>query len=117
MFTLLIKKIGNGVMEHFKDELVYEGLRTISDWRKMLSNEYKFDFEIDGNVWPSVERYVVAHNYKDHIEKLNSLQSNGTGVIYELKLKDKGGPLDAQDWWGCACALGRGSPHRRPAHP
>ena len=31
--------------------------------------------------------------------------------------QDKGGALDAQDGRGSACALGRGSPHRRPAHP
>ena len=31
--------------------------------------------------------------------------------------QDKGGRPDAQDGRGCACALGRGSPHRRPADP
>ena len=31
--------------------------------------------------------------------------------------QDKGGLLDAQDGRGSACALGRGSPHRKPADP
>jgi len=31
--------------------------------------------------------------------------------------QDKGGRLDAQDGWGCACALGRGSPSPRPVDP
>ena len=31
--------------------------------------------------------------------------------------QDKGGRPDAQDGRGSACALGRGSPHRRPADP
>ena len=31
--------------------------------------------------------------------------------------QDKGGPLDAQDGRGSACALGRELPSPRPAHP
>ena len=47
---------------------------------------------------------------------VSSWSSHGRGLCRGLG-RTKGGRLDAQDGRGCACALGRRSPHRRPADP
>ena len=82
------KKPGNGVMEYITDESLYTKLSKLDNWRKMLANEYIFDFEIDGSIWPTLDHYVVANNYKGDEQKYNSFKKDGSIVISKLKLKE-----------------------------
>lgn len=83
------KKPGHGVMEFVREGSQYKGLASIKDWRKLLSNDYVFDFEMDGSIWPSIDHYVIANNYKHKSEIYNSLKKDGSGVLSKMKLKDQ----------------------------
>ena len=82
------KKPGHGVMEYIHEGSQYKGLSNIKDWRKLLSNDYVFDFEMDGSVWSTLEHYVVANNYKDKPDIYNSLKKGEAGVLSKMKKKD-----------------------------
>jgi DNA-directed RNA polymerase subunit K/omega/predicted NAD-dependent protein-ADP-ribosyltransferase YbiA (DUF1768 family) len=96
------KPPGSGVMERIsptdKKQNVYAVLRKISNWRKMLSNEFPMTnnskigpdgLMIDNNKWNSVEHYLMACHVKakspDHYEKLTSDGEYGNETIANLK--------------------------------
>ena len=64
---------------------------------------------------PSSDSPLLSRNRIARVERELMEQSWWGSLPWTWQ--DKGGRLDAQDGGGCACALGRGSPHRRPAHP
>jgi DNA-directed RNA polymerase subunit K/omega/predicted NAD-dependent protein-ADP-ribosyltransferase YbiA (DUF1768 family) len=96
------KPPGSGVMERIsptdKKQNVYAGLRKISNWRKMLSNEFPMNnnskigidgLVIDNNKWNSVEHYLMACHVKEkspnQYEKLTSDGEYGNETIANLK--------------------------------
>ena len=54
------KPPGSGVMERVANKHIYKELSKIPEWRKLLSNEYLHDIEIDDVTWPSLEHYLLA---------------------------------------------------------
>jgi len=59
------KPPGKGANESIETEEDYNELRSIKDWRKMLSNFYVEPFELDGETWNSVEHFFHAVKYRD----------------------------------------------------
>ena len=57
---------GKGNGEYVKNPEDYKELSKIKDWRKMLSNFYVMPFELDGNIWNSVEHFYHACKFRDH---------------------------------------------------
>ena len=82
------KKPGMGVMEAVADGYMYQHLAKKKDWRKMLSNEYACELDLDGVVWPSVEHMVLAHNYQNDPIVYESLKVKDACVLSKLKRKD-----------------------------
>jgi len=56
---------GKGSNESIETEDDYEELRSIKDWRKMLSNFYISPFILDDQSWNSVEHFFHAIKYRD----------------------------------------------------
>ena len=81
---------GTGVMEMLSDydreNNVYADLEKISNWRKILSNDYKLDLEVDGNIWSSVDIYCIAEVLKSDMYD--------TGETYKHLMK--GGIYDTE---------------------
>ena len=53
--------IGETKLTHFK----YEYLKKTDNWRRMLSNSYVSSFELDNNVWNSVEHFFNAIKFRN----------------------------------------------------
>lgn len=77
------KPPGCGVMENIsaqdKKQNTYSSLRKISNWRKMLSNEFVVnELFIEDNKWASVEHYLLGcHLKKKSMNDYEKLMTNG----------------------------------------
>ena len=65
------KEPGKGVGEYVKYISTYRELRKIKNWRKMLTNFYLSPFELDDNIWISVEHYCEASKFRDFDNETN----------------------------------------------
>lgn len=59
------KKPGKGTNEYVKNPNDYKELETIPEWRKCLSNFYISPFELDDEIWNSVEHYFHAVKFRN----------------------------------------------------
>tara|TARA_Y100000816_G_C26094116_1_gene578668 strand:+ start:1532 stop:2101 length:570 start_codon:yes stop_codon:yes gene_type:complete len=57
------KGVGEKIPEEERDG--YNNLGNIKDWRKILSNFWKTEFEYDGLKWRTVEHYYQGSKYKE----------------------------------------------------
>lgn len=82
------KTPGSGVMEYVNNKHIYKDLSKIPEWRKMLSNEYICDIEIDEITWPSLENYLIAECFYKDSPDYDSLQLKDTVLTkYRNKMK------------------------------
>ena len=62
---------GKGEYINIKNINLYKDLKKTKDWRKMLSNSYLSEFELDGHKWASVEHFYHAMKFRDLENKNN----------------------------------------------
>ena len=82
------KAPGSGVMERVTNKHLYKELSKIPEWRKMLSNEYMHDIEIDNVSWPSLEHYFIAECFYANKPEYDLLQDKEVSLTkHRLKAK------------------------------
>ena len=84
---------GKGVNESITVESkdMFEKLKNIPDWRKMLSNFYISPFKLDGKKWNSVEHYYHSQKFIDEYpEFANVFSLDSKSEISEDPLLAKG---------------------------
>jgi DNA-directed RNA polymerase subunit K/omega len=86
------KEPGMGVMEFIvheeRDSYTYKELKKIPEWRKKLSNEYRFELQIDDNTWGSVELYCISQLYLDDDDLFKKLLIDGEYGNDSIKIAD-----------------------------
>jgi DNA-directed RNA polymerase subunit K/omega len=86
------KEPGMGVMEFIvheeRESYTYKELKKIPEWRKKLSNEYRFELHIDNNTWGSVELYCISQLYLDDDDLFQKLLIDGEYGNDSMKIAD-----------------------------
>ena len=70
------KKPGKGTNEYVKNPNDNKDLETIPEWRKCLSNFYITPFELDDEIWNSVEHYFHAVKFRNGKKQGKNYDSN-----------------------------------------